>query len=139
MQNAFEITYFFWIWVIIKLIASFCILVVCIYIFILYYIWHQRHSKLKAFSRLLMQYEFGLRSCFHDNFVLTALRVALGYVDLLSFFFLVSNLQQECTKRRISLDHKLLAIHYIFRVTRAKHMLMLFDCESKEHILDKLI
>ncbi|XP_068305351.1 MLO-like protein 9 [Pyrus communis] len=36
-QNAFEITYFFWIW-----------------------------------------YEFGLRSCFHDNFVLTALRVALG-------------------------------------------------------------
>ncbi|XP_034215505.1 MLO-like protein 9 [Prunus dulcis] len=36
-QNAFEITYFFWIW-----------------------------------------YEFGIRSCFHDNFVLTVLRVALG-------------------------------------------------------------
>ncbi|XP_030535713.1 MLO-like protein 9 [Rhodamnia argentea] len=36
-QNAFEITYFFWIW-----------------------------------------YEFGLKSCFHDNFTLVLIRVALG-------------------------------------------------------------
>ncbi|XP_030441652.1 MLO-like protein 9 isoform X1 [Syzygium oleosum] len=36
-QNAFEITYFFWIW-----------------------------------------YEFGLKSCFHDNFTLVVIRVALG-------------------------------------------------------------
>ncbi|KAK9928454.1 hypothetical protein M0R45_025589 [Rubus argutus] len=36
-QNAFEITYFFWIW-----------------------------------------YEFGMRSCFHENFTLTMIRVALG-------------------------------------------------------------
>uniref|UniRef100_A0A452YS68 Uncharacterized protein n=1 Tax=Aegilops tauschii subsp. strangulata TaxID=200361 RepID=A0A452YS68_AEGTS len=41
-RNAFEITYFFWIW-----------------------------------------YEFGLRSCFHDNFEFIIARICLGRVSIL--------------------------------------------------------
>lgn len=37
-------------------------------------------SNPKFHSELCMQYEFGLRSCFHEDFNLIILRVALGYV-----------------------------------------------------------
>ena len=66
VQNAFEITYFFWIWVN-KYIHT-----------TLFFPWWYMFSSLILLP--FLQYEFGLRSCFHHHFYLIIIRVALGWV-----------------------------------------------------------
>lgn len=70
LQNSFQIIYFLWIWVKKK------------YCFLSY----KNLSNSLSFAMLLnlleiisyLQYEFGLKSCFHNNFELVIVKLALG-------------------------------------------------------------
>lgn len=74
LQNAFQLTYFLWIWVsdiLPNLLTESTNLLYTLLI------------KVSFLS--YVQYEYGIRSCFHDNFGLVIAKIALGWVNTTSF------------------------------------------------------
>uniref|UniRef100_A0A0D9XLZ8 MLO-like protein n=1 Tax=Leersia perrieri TaxID=77586 RepID=A0A0D9XLZ8_9ORYZ len=92
-QNAFEITYFFWIW-----------------------------------------YEFGLRSCFHDNFELIIARVCLGvFVQFMCSYitlplYALVNYSHHMTKFSYSLDFHLTFREHTELHTINQHKISFLTC-----------
>jgi hypothetical protein len=72
LQNAFQITYFLWIWVINCFQQLYFAIMDCLLPF------STHIYPLLNIDVLYMQYSFGLKSCFHANFDLVIAKVALG-------------------------------------------------------------